>query len=140
MPISGDIASRRYGVAVEARRQWSLAQKRAIVAETLQGAATVSQVARRHGVNASLVFRWRRIFAEAAQRRPRQPDKPAFVPVALPAPPANGAALEDKAPTAKPPGQPGSIEIELINGRRIRVGADADIALPRRLADVLERR
>jgi len=42
------------------RRQWSLEEKRRIVAEVLQPDASVAKVARRHGVNANLVFNWRK--------------------------------------------------------------------------------
>lgn len=41
------------------RRSFSEAQKRAMVAETEAPGATVSAVARRHGVVTSMLFRWR---------------------------------------------------------------------------------
>ena len=42
------------------RRRWSEARKRLIVAESYQPGVSVSVVARRHDVNANLVFSWRR--------------------------------------------------------------------------------
>jgi transposase len=39
----------------------SLAEKRSIVAETLVPGASVALVARRHGMNANLLFSWRRL-------------------------------------------------------------------------------
>ena len=42
------------------RRRWSEARKRQIVAESYQPGVSVSVVARRHDVNANLVFSWRR--------------------------------------------------------------------------------
>ena len=42
------------------RRKWSRRRKEAIVLETLEEGASVSEVARRHGVDASQVFKWRR--------------------------------------------------------------------------------
>ncbi|CAN0152098.1 unnamed protein product, partial [Phaeothamnion confervicola] len=38
------------------RRTWSRAQKKAIVAEIDGGGATLSKVARRHGIRSSLLF------------------------------------------------------------------------------------
>src|SRR4029077_15755253 len=42
------------------RRSWSDDEKRRIVAETLCPGASVADTARRHGVNANLLFNWRR--------------------------------------------------------------------------------
>jgi len=42
------------------RRYWSDEEKRGIVAETLVSGASVSEIALKHGVNANLVFTWRR--------------------------------------------------------------------------------
>jgi len=47
-----------------ARRRWSNAEKRRIVAETHAPGALVSVVARRHDVNANQVFTWRRQYWE----------------------------------------------------------------------------
>lgn len=42
------------------RRRYSKAFKREVVAEMLEAGASVSAVARRHGLNANMVFMWRR--------------------------------------------------------------------------------
>ena len=42
------------------RRRYAKAFKRRVVAETLVAGAAVSAVARRHGLNANMVFMWRR--------------------------------------------------------------------------------
>src|SRR5712672_4835248 len=42
------------------RRFWSSDEKRRMVAESLAPGASVSKVAQRHGVNANLLFSWRR--------------------------------------------------------------------------------
>jgi transposase len=42
------------------RRRWSAEQKAAIVAESLDGAESVSAVARRHGLTPTQLFVWRR--------------------------------------------------------------------------------
>jgi transposase len=44
------------------RRYLELEQKRRIVEETLVEGASVAQIARLHGVNANLVFNWRRLY------------------------------------------------------------------------------
>ena len=49
------------------RRRWSEARKRLIVAESYQPGVSVSVVARRHDVNANLVFSWRRQYRELAR-------------------------------------------------------------------------
>ncbi|MCK1459823.1 transposase [Bradyrhizobium sp. 2] len=45
---------------LERRRRWSQDDKARIVEETLTPGAKVTEVARRNGVAASLVFTWRR--------------------------------------------------------------------------------
>ena len=44
------------------RRYRALEEKRRIVEETLSEGASVALVARTHGVNANLVFSWRRLY------------------------------------------------------------------------------
>lgn len=63
--MSGERSSARYEMVASTRRQFSRDQKRTIVAEVERG-ATVSEVARRHNVHTSLLFRWRREFANAS--------------------------------------------------------------------------
>ena len=46
------------------RRHWSTAQKLRIIEESYAPGETVSAVARRHGVAANLLFRWRRFMAD----------------------------------------------------------------------------
>ena len=46
------------------RRRWTAAEKLRIVEQTLDGQASISVVARRHGVGANLLYRWRRLMLE----------------------------------------------------------------------------
>lgn len=46
------------------RRRWSTDKKLHILEETMQPGASVSAVARRHGVAPNLVYRWRRLMQE----------------------------------------------------------------------------
>ncbi len=53
-------------LGVQRRRRWSPAEKMAMVEETYAPGASVSFVARRHGVAPSQLFAWRRLAAEGA--------------------------------------------------------------------------
>src|SRR3954464_11601446 len=119
----------------ERRRRWSPADKLRIVAETREPGARVGAVAARHGVCESLVFTWRR---QARAGVLVAPETPVFMPVkmfeaALPAPPT---ARPDASP---PPARPASglIEIDLGNGRQVRVGSDVNLAALRRVLAAL---
>lgn len=46
------------------RRRWSTETKLRIIEESYEPGETVSAVARRHGVAANLLFRWRRLMAD----------------------------------------------------------------------------
>ena len=50
------------------RRFWSSDEKRRMIAESLAPGASVSRVAQRHGVNANLLFTWRRQEARSKRR------------------------------------------------------------------------
>lgn len=139
--MSGDRTSPHYDVVATTRRSWSRQQKRAIVAEVDVDGATLSQVARRHGIAPSLLFRWRRSLGSVTGRRQATsgiaastPATPGFVPVML-APPA--AAINPPSPAALP-SRPGAIEVVLEGGRRVHVGADADMGLLVRVVEALE--
>jgi transposase len=125
---------------LERRRRWSQDDKARIVEETLVPGAKVTEVARRNGVAASVVFTWRR------QARTVEKVGPCFAPVQI------TAASETSGVRAKPPSEndmrmrlvpaarTGLIEIDLGNRRRIRVDAQVDPEALARVLDVLERR
>ena len=48
------------------RRFWSSDEKRRMIAESFAPGASVSEVAQRYGVNANLLFTWRRQNARSA--------------------------------------------------------------------------
>jgi transposase len=141
--MSGANFSRRYSVVAEARRQWSEAEKQAIVAEAERPEVNISAVARRHGIKPSLLFRWRRL----AQERP---STPVFIPVTLALPTAvtpapEAAAKADVPPVPPPPAaspEPAAqrIEIALGNGRVVRVGVGVDVDSLRRILDAADGR
>lgn len=127
--MSGDSQERRFAIVAETRRKWSLAEKEAMVAQT--ASASVSSIARKHGVAASLLFRWRREFGSGG-KKVKPVSETRFVPIALPAPSAGYA------PATVTHG--GLIEIELASGRRIRVDASVDAAALKRVIAVLDER
>ena len=129
-------------VSTGARRRWTAAEKRRIVAESYGGRGEVSATARRHGLSGGQLFTWRRLAREG-----RFGDEAAaLVPVEIVVPAASGlAATEERghdegATVAKGPRSAGSILIELGYGRRIRVDGDFDAEALGRVIDVLDRR
>ncbi len=52
--------------SVQRRRRWSAVETMRMVEETYQPGATVSLVARRHGVGSNQLFTWRRLAAQGA--------------------------------------------------------------------------
>jgi transposase len=76
------------------RRRWSAAEKAAVIRETLEPGARISDVARRWQVDPQRVYRWRHsegVTHRTPMRRPR-PAAPAFVPIVTDAMPAGAAA------------------------------------------------
>lgn len=135
--MSGDRTSPRYDVVATTRRSWSTEQKTAIIAEVDVGGATLSEVARRHGIHSSLLFRWRRRLGSVmgappvdVGATPRTQTPPSFMPVLLPPP---------TLPPATAPKTEGAIEIVLDGGRTMRVGADVDTAALLRIVEALEK-
>ena len=122
---------------VERRRRWSREDKSRIIEETLAPGAKVSEVARRHGISASLVFTWRR---QSRANQETAPVVPRFAAVQI----ADGSTEATNSATGGQPrsgsGRSGLIEIHLGGGRRVRVDASVDAAALARVLDVLERR
>jgi transposase len=128
VPMSGYSQEKTFAMVAETRRKWTAVERKQIVAET--EASSVSSVARKHGVAASLVFRWRRE-AGIAGKKSAGKRASAFVPVALP-------ALTHAASVAG--ADRGLIEIELAGGRRLRVSGPVETEALRRVIAVLEGR
>jgi len=56
------VATDKLGRRSGPRRKYTIAEKRAMVEEAQRRGASVAEVARRHGVNANLLFGWRRLY------------------------------------------------------------------------------
>jgi transposase len=105
------------------RRSYSKAFKRRVVAETLEPGASVAEVARRHGLNANMVFMWR-----GDPRFGPGRDAPAFLPVEVQ--PVEAPVTSEPA-TAYGAGQ---IEISLSTGHRLTLSGAFDVDVALRLA------
>jgi len=110
------------------RRSWTPDEKRRIVEESLEDGASIAEVARRHELNANLLFTWRRkIGVEPTGQSGPMP----ILPVTI----APGSAAEGHCPTAA-----GQMEIVLAEGDRIVVWADVETAALARVPKALSRR
>ena len=105
------------------RRSYSKAFKCRVVAETLEPGASVAEVARRHGLNANMVFMWR-----GDPRFGPGRDVPAFLPVEVR--PAEASA------TSQPvtPDATSQVEITLSSGHRLTLRGAFDVDVVLRLA------
>ena len=105
------------------RRKWSRRRKESIVLETLEEGASVSEVARRHGVDVSQVFNWRR---DAGLRsRPSASEPVTFAPLLIEQKDASQPEQREA-----PPLHSGLIELELAGARaRIPVTAGREVIL-----------
>jgi transposase len=112
------------------RQLWSIDRKRQIIAETFEPGASVAEVARRHGVNANLLFTWRR--QQGAAKLADSREGPQLVPVTITAETVSGAPAVASGPV-------GRMEIVLGAGERIIVGADVDTTALARVIKALSR-
>ena len=102
-----------------------------MIAESLEPGASVSKVSQRYGVNANLLFTSRRQDARSAANSGVEPLK--LLPVTV-------ADSETPAAAVAAPGSVGRMEIMLVDGERIVVGADVDAAALARVVKALSRR
>jgi len=120
-----------------ARRRWSDAEKRRIVAETHAPGASVSVVARRHDVNANQVFTWRRQYREGLLGEEGGATIPGLDPGIVPVRIGTLPAGERSSRAAPALAGPGLIEIALPDGRCVRVDREVDAGALRRVLEAL---
>jgi transposase len=113
------------------RRFWSAEQKRRMVAESLPPGASVSKVAQYYGVNANLLFTWRRQQGMSEAVGVLEPIQ--LLPVTV----ADAGTAAAQAATQS---HVGRMEIVLNSGERIVVGADVDASSLARVVKALLRR
>ena len=116
----------------DTRRRHSETLKRDLVERSLRTGASVSALAQEHGINANLLFNWRRLHLQA-QNLDTVVVATAPVPTLLPV----TVQPEMQAPAAQPPQPPlapsraatGAIEIEIeIGNARVRLRGTVDDA------------
>ncbi len=112
------------------RRDRTDAEKIRIVEESFRGHRQGSATARRYGISRSLLTRWRREHREGLFGQP----SPMFTQLQIAPDPVPGVSFANKKPVAED-----SVEITLINGRRLNVSATIDGAVLSRLLRVLDR-
>jgi transposase len=110
------------------RRYWTLEEKRRIVEESQKEDASIADVARRHDVNANLVFTWRR---KMGVDPVEQKSSISILPVTI----TSDSVAETDCPNAT-----GQMEIVLAEGDRILVWPDVETAALTRVLKALSRR
>lgn len=117
--MSGDITK---VFVADARRRWSDEQKRSIIDESKT--SPVARVAKKHGMAASLLFRWRKaegLTGTGTRGAPRRLPASTFIPVVV-STPVRGE---------------GEIEIAFASGARVIVSHKSDLALLKRVIAAL---
>lgn len=110
------------------RRSYSAEEKRRLVAESYEPGASVSIVARRHDLNANLLFTWRR-----QMRVPAPAAEPMnLIPIEVVEAPAAPVSAEALRLDTR-----GEMEIVLVSGVRVRVDAEVSEAALRRVLSAL---
>jgi transposase len=119
----------RIEIVAERRRAHDAAFRAMVVSESMAAGARVQDVAARHGICRSLLYRWRRIAGGSAVhlfpvRIAAAPNEPSSEPVTSPL-------------KAGAPRRSGVIEIELSSGVRVSVDESVSVAALRRVMSVL---
>lgn len=105
------------------RRRRMIEELRWILFESFEAGASVSEVARRHGLNTNLLFTWRRRHGDLGSSAVQA--KPSLLPAVLvEASPLAASPAAGLAPAV--PAFPGRMEIVLSNARRVIVDAGVD--------------
>jgi len=115
----------------QVRKRRSAAEKRLIVEQASEPGASVARVARAHGLNANVVFHWRRLYREG-----KLGSVPEHAMKLLPVSIAEREVVE-RQPNEVVPASYGSIHIELPGEVRISVEAQADPAMIRAVLESL---
>lgn len=120
------------GRRIVPRRFRSVQEKQRIVSEAAMPGASMAEVARRHGVNANLVFAWRRLHERGllVEHTRRCSGEAKLLPVRV--------STEVAAP-ARPAAISPCVEIELADGTRIRSYGAVEVAALERIVSLLRR-
>lgn len=116
------------------RQQRSVEEKRRIVEETLASERSVTEVARRHGVRANQIFKWRRLYQDGLLDIAAAANKAALLPVRI-AESNERMILEPGNASTR---SAGTIQIELPKAR-VRIEGSADAITVRTVLEWLAR-
>src|SRR5712691_4147766 len=108
------------------RREWPETLKRQMVAETLEPAAPVSIVARRHDVNTNQLFKWRRELLPKTV--PAVVEASTMVPVEI---------VPERPRRRRRVDRQGIIEIEFGSGARVSLRGEVETAVLRQVIELL---
>jgi transposase len=125
-------------ITTGARRRWTAAEKRRIVAEGESAPRLVSATARRYGLSVSQLFGWRRLVREG--RLGGDDSAAGFVPAVVVADSATPVAPASVSAQAGMVAGQGRMEIVLAGARRVIVDKGVDAAALARVISVLEGR
>jgi transposase len=134
MDTSVERTTDRLGRPTGPRRKYTVAEKLAILAETRRRGASVAEVARAHGINANLLFGWRRLERRGALRMESAESVP-LLPVRVETPTVVPRRGRRTTASVSAPAEVGVIEIDFGGGVRVRLHGAVDTAV---LAPVLE--
>lgn len=112
------------------RRNWPVELKRQIVEESCRPDVSVCDVARRHDLDPSQLYAWRKQFREKAA------SLAAFVPIEVAEPLPH--QVDDGGDVCSGRARSHKIEILLTNGRRLLVPCDIDTKCLKRLVQALD--
>ena len=119
------------GRPIMPRRFRPLAEKRRIAQEALQPGVSVAEIARRYGINANLVFVWRRLEQQGLLGAHTLRGNTAMVPV----------EVTPEVPSSAAPATAGaeSVRIEFAGGIRLYLSGAVNAALVERIIAQLKR-
>lgn len=149
MIISGDDPVSRGAQRLEVftgagkRREWPPEVKASIIAECYSGREGVSAVARRHGLDPSQLYAWRRDLRQRFEAAgvivpPPEPEVPSFVPAVV-EPSLTGDPASKHRPRRRRRVIDAAVELEM-NGVTVKIGRSADAGTITAVIDALTRR
>ena len=109
-------------MARRTKRLWTVEEKRSICLQTTVPGVSVAQVARRHALNANLIFKCLRDPRFAPDPDATPTEGPLFLPVEV----IEHPVREDAPASGDAQGPGGTIEIDLAGGHRMRINGRYD--------------
>jgi transposase len=135
--MSQEITTDTLGRRVSTRRHRPIQEKIAMVMESQQPGASVAEVARRHGVNANVLFLWRRLHGRGLlESHTRRGSGRRLVPVKLLGSDASGQGV-CTLPVAEPLPQQAKLQVRFVCGAELSIQGSPDAPTLERLIRLL---